>query len=93
MMSQLMGVSPLLLLVAAGLAIMLVDGFTKERAELASVTAVSLFVAAALAGTMLASGNVAPAPDVITRYLAVDQLALFFDVVICVGAGLSVLLA
>ncbi|MBW2402668.1 MAG: NADH-quinone oxidoreductase subunit N [Deltaproteobacteria bacterium] len=92
-MSQLMGVSPLLLLVAAGLAIMLVDGFTKERAELASVTAVSLFVAAALAGTMLASGNVAPAPDVITRYLAVDQLALFFDVVICVGAGLSVLLA
>ncbi|MBW2191232.1 MAG: NADH-quinone oxidoreductase subunit N [Deltaproteobacteria bacterium] len=92
-MSQLMGVSPLLLLVAAGLAIMLVDAFTKERAELASVTAVSLFVAAALAGTMLASGNVAPAPDVITRYLAVDQLALFFDVVICVGAGLSVLLA
>ena len=92
-MSQLMGVSPLLLLVAAGLAIMLVDAFTKERAELASVTAVSLFVAAALAGTMLASGNIAPAPDVITRYLAVDQLALFFDVVICVGAGLSVLLA
>ncbi|NOQ83457.1 MAG: NADH-quinone oxidoreductase subunit NuoN [Myxococcales bacterium] len=92
-MSQLMGVSPLLLLVAAGLAIMLVDAFTKERAELASVTAVSLFVAAALAGTMLDSGNVAPAPDVITRYLAVDQLALFFDVVICVGAGLSVLLA
>ena len=92
-MSQLMGVSPLLLLVAAGLAIMLVDAFTKERAELASVTAVSLFVAAALAGTMLASGNIAPAPDVITRYLAVDQLALFFDVIICVGAGLSVLLA
>jgi NADH-quinone oxidoreductase subunit N len=92
-MSALMGVSPLLLLVAAGLAIMLVDAFTKERAELASVTAVSLFVAAALAGTMLASGDVPPAPDVITRYLAVDQLGLFFDVVICVGAGLSALLA
>ncbi len=92
-MSSLMGVSPLLLLVAAGLAIMLVDAFTKERAELALVTAVSLFVGAALAGAMLVSVDVAPAPDVITRYLAVDRLGLFFDVVICVGAGLSALLA
>ena len=92
-MSSLMGVSPLLLLVAAGLAIMLVDAFTKERAELALVTAVSLFVGAALAGAMLVSVDVAPAPDVVTRYLAVDRLGLFFDVVICVGAGLSALLA
>jgi NADH-quinone oxidoreductase subunit N len=92
-MSALMGVSPLLLLIAAGLAIMLVDAFTDERAELASVTAVSLFFAAALAGVLLVSGDGAPAPDVITRYLAVDQLGLFFDVVICVGAGLCALLA
>jgi len=92
-MSSLMGVSPLLLLVAAGLAIMLVDAFTKERAELALVTAVSLFVGAALAGAMLVSVDIAPAPDVVTRYLAVDRLGLFFDVVICVGAGLSALLA
>jgi NADH-quinone oxidoreductase subunit N len=88
-----MGVSPLLLLVAAGLAIMLVDAFTKERAELALVTAISLFVGAALAGAMLVSVDVAAAPDVVTRYLAVDRLGLFFDVVICVGAGLSALLA
>ena len=92
-MSALMGVSPLLLLVAAGLAIMLVDAFTDERSELAVVTAVSLFVGAALAGAMLVSGDVAPAPEVITRYLAIDRLGLFFDVVICVGAGLSALLA
>jgi NADH-quinone oxidoreductase subunit N len=92
-MSGLMGVSPLLLLVAAGLAIMLVDAFTKERAELALVTAVSLFVSAALAGAMLVSADVAAAPDVVTRYLAVDRLGLFFDVVICVGAGLSAMLA
>ena len=92
-MSALMGVSPLLLLVAAGLAIMLVDAFTNERTELASVTAVSLFVAAAVAGAMLVSDDIASAPGVITRYLAVDRLGLFFDVVICVGAGLSALLA
>jgi NADH-quinone oxidoreductase subunit N len=92
-MSSFMGVSPLLLLVAAGLAIMLVDAFTSERSELALVTASSLFVGAALAGAMLVGGDVAPAPEVVTRYLAVDELGLFFDVVICVGAGLSALLA
>ena len=91
-MSALMGVSPLLLLVAAGLAIMLVDAFSDERSELALVAAVSLFVVAALAGAMLV-GEVPQAPEVVTRYLAVDRLGLFFDVVICVGAGLSVLLA
>ena len=91
-MSALMGVSPLLLLVAAGLAIMLVDAFTDERAELAVVTAAALFVVAGLAATMLL-GEVPPAPEVVTRYLAVDRFGLFFDVVICVGAGLSALLA
>ncbi|MGB8329581.1 MAG: NADH-quinone oxidoreductase subunit N, partial [Polyangiales bacterium] len=92
-MSALMGVSPLLLLVVAGLSIMLVDVFTEERTELPLVTAVSLFAGAALAGAMLVSGNLAEAPELVTRYLAVDQMGLFFDVVICVGAGLSALLA
>ena len=91
-MSALMGVSPLLLLVTAGLAIMLVDAFSDERSELAVVTAASLFVVAGVAGAMLV-GELPAAPDVITRYLAVDRLGLFFDVVICVGAGLSALLA
>ena len=91
-MSALMGVSPLLLLVAAGLAIMLVDAFSRERSELAVVTAASLFVVAGLAGAMLV-GEVPAAPEVVTRYLAVDRLGLFFDIVICVGAGLSALLA
>ena len=92
-MSALVGVSPLLLLVVAGLSIMLIDAFTEDRAELAVVTAVSLFVAAAVAGALLTGGELAAAPDLVTRYLAVDRLGLFFDVVICVGAGLSVLLA
>ena len=92
-MSALVGVSPLLLLVAAGLSIMLIDAFTKDRAELAVVTSVSLFVAALVAGVLLTGGEVPAAPELVTRYLAVDRLGLFFDIVICVGAGLSVLLA
>jgi NADH-quinone oxidoreductase subunit N len=92
-MTALMGVSPLLLLVVAGLSIMVIDAFTRERAELALVTAVSLFVAAGVAGALLVSDSVPAAPEVVTRYIAVDRLGLFFDVVICAGAGLSALLA
>ena len=92
-MSALIGVSPLVLLVAAGLSIMLIDAFTKDRTELALVTSASLFVAATVAGVLLVSETALTAPDVVTRYLAVDRMGLFFDVVICVGAGLSTLLA
>jgi NADH-quinone oxidoreductase subunit N len=92
-MSSLMGVSPLLLLLVAGLSIMIIDAFTHDRAELAMVTAVSLFMAAALAVALLVGDEPAAAPEAVTRYLAVDRLGLFFDVVICVGAGLSALLA
>ena len=92
-MTALIGVSPLLLLVVAGLSIMLIDAFTKDRAELAVVTSASLFMAAALGGALLVGDEVPVAPELVTRYLAVDRLGLFFDVVICVGAGLSTLLA
>lgn len=92
-MSGFIGVSPLLLLVVAGLAIMAIDAFTSERAELAIVTAASLFLAAALAGVLLVGEDITGTPEVITRYLAVDRLGFFFDLVICVGAALSTLLA
>ncbi len=91
-MSELIGIAPLLLLVAAGLAIMAIDAFTSEQAELAVVTSAALFVAAIVAGTLLVGEDLS-APELVTRYLAVDRLGLFFDIVICVGAGLSVLLA
>ena len=92
MINDLVGVAPLLLLVVAGLSIMLVDAFSKDRAGLALTTAMSLFAAAAVSGMVAVRGDIA-APELITRYLAVDELGLFFDVVICVGAGLSALLA
>jgi len=92
MSGNLIGISPLLTLAAAGLLIMLVDAFTKARAWLALITAGSTFGAALLAGAVAVGADV-PAPELVTRYLAVDQLGLFFDIVICVGAGLSALLA
>ncbi|MGB5222090.1 MAG: NADH-quinone oxidoreductase subunit N [Polyangiales bacterium] len=92
-MSALIGVSPLLLLVAAGLSIMVIDAFAEDRTELALVTAASLFVAAAVAGVLMLGDDITTAPELVTRYLAVDRMGLFFDVVICAGAGLSTLLA
>ena len=92
-MSALIGVSPLHLLVAAGLSIMVIDAFARDRSELALVTAASLFVAATVAGVLMLGEDVTTAPELVTRYLAVDRMGLFFDVVICAGAGLSTLLA
>ena len=86
------GIAPLLLLVVAGLLIMLIDAFIRLRGLLPLLTALSLFGAATVAGAMLAGGAVA-APELVTRYLAVGDLSLFFDIVICAGAGLSALLA
>ena len=92
-MNALIGVSPLLLLVVAGLSIMVIDAFAEDRTELALVTAASLFVAATVAGVLMLGPEITTAPEALTRYLAVDRMGLFFDVVICVGAGLSALLA
>jgi NADH-quinone oxidoreductase subunit N len=92
-MNTLLGVSPLLLLVASGLAVMVVDAFAKDRGELALVSTASLFAAAAVAGALLATGNIPVPPEMVSRYVAVDELGLFFDMVICAGAGLSTLLA
>ena len=51
-MNALLGVAPLLLLVAAGLAVMVVDAFAKDRGELSLVSTASLFAAAAVAGAL-----------------------------------------
>ncbi len=68
-MSALIGVSPLLLLVAAGLCIMVIDAFSRERSELAVVTSASLFVASAVAGVLLVSNEVTAAPKVNCEYM------------------------
>lgn len=87
-------VSPLLLLLFSGLFIMLVDAFAKERAELATVTSVACFVAGGLSlALLMREGGPVDLPAEVSDYLAVDRMALFFDFVVCLGAGLSALLA
>ena len=84
--------APLVLLLVAGLAMMLLDAI-EEKKDLGLVSAVALFVSAALSWRMLHVGDLPVLPAVVARYISSDGLSLFFDVVICAGAGLSALLA
>lgn len=86
-------IAPLLVLAVAGLAMLLVDAFVKENAQL------GLFAAVILGGTAVVSaglwGDATPVSDnpLIGSYLASDRLALFGDATMCLGAGLACLLA
>ena len=73
---------------------MMVDAFAKERAELGMVTAVSLAAAGGISlALLMREGGMTALPPEIGNFLAVDKMALFFDVVICLGGALSALLA
>jgi NADH-quinone oxidoreductase subunit N len=94
-MNELLGtfapLSPLLWVAAAGLVMMLVDAFVKERAELALTTAVILVAAA---GASLALWDTASADaGVLAPWVATDRLAIFIDVTVCAGGALAALLS
>lgn len=83
--------APLLWVAVAGLVMMLVDAFVKERAELALTTAVILVAAAGSSlalweGASTDAGALAP-------WVASDRLAIFIDVTVCAGAALAALLS
>jgi len=92
-MSQWIGIAPLLTVGLGSLALMVVDAFTRERAELATLSAVILLSAAGLAVGIAATGHTTGAAPQIVPYLAVDAMAQFFNITICVGAAFSALLA
>ncbi len=92
-MTEWIGIAPLLVLLAAGLAIMVFDALSTDKRGMAAVTAAALFLAGAISAALLWSDNVPALPSVVSAYLAADGLGLFFDVIICAGAGLSTLLA
>jgi NADH-quinone oxidoreductase subunit N len=84
---------PLLIVAIGGFVLMLVDAFTRDKSELATLSAVILFAAAGISA-MLAIGNHSlTSHEVVTAYLAVDRMAQFFNATICLGAGMSALLA
>jgi NADH-quinone oxidoreductase subunit N len=93
-MHDLILVAPLLCVVLGGLAMMLVDAFVEEGAELATTTAVVLGGAIAVAVAMWL-GNITHGGEgsLVSAWLATDKLALFSDVVIAGGAALAALLA
>lgn len=88
-----LAMSPLLILLFGGLVIMLLDAFVKEKAELASVTAATLIVTALASVGLYVRGTPDGVSEFVTNYLAIDTMAVFFDVVICAGAAFSALLA
>ncbi|HJK98028.1 MAG TPA: NADH-quinone oxidoreductase subunit N [Polyangiaceae bacterium LLY-WYZ-14_1] len=85
---------PLLMLAVGGLAVMLVDAFTEDRAGLAVLTTILFIAAGGLSFGLWVNGpEPAAVPELVTRYLAVDRMALFFDLVICLGGALTAMLA
>ena len=88
-------VGPLLLIIGGALLVMLVDAFTeKERPDLATVSAVTLGLAAAVSFFgLLQGGTATEVPEMIGRYVATDSMSLFFDVTLGLGGALSALMA
>lgn len=83
--------APLFWLAFAGLAMMLVDAFVKERSELGLTAAMAFLVAGGISLGLweTTTGD----PGALAPWLANDRLALFIDVVVCAGAALAALLA
>ena len=94
-MNAWIAISPLLLVVVGGLLVMLADAFSEEsKGEVATVTAATLFLAAGVSFfALLSDRDPTEVPELFGAYLATDRLGLFFDVAICLGGGLSALLA
>lgn len=83
--------APLVWLAVAGLAMMLVDAFVKERSELGLTSAMAFLVAGGISLGLWESTT--GEPGALGPWLANDRLALFIDVVVCAGAALAALLA
>jgi NADH-quinone oxidoreductase subunit N len=84
---------PLLVVGLGGFAVMLVDAFTSDKSELATLSAVILFAAAGIAGMLALGDRSLAAHEIVTAYVSVDRMAQFFNATICLGAGMSALLA
>ena len=84
---------PLLVVAIAGLAMLMVDAFVKENAQLGLFSAVILGAAGLVSLGLWDASVTLHAPAMLGGYLASDRLALFSDVVICLGSMLAMLLA
>ena len=92
-MSAWIALSPLLMVGAGGLVLMVLDAFTREKAELATFAAVVLFSAGALALGLVIAGKPLVAVAPVAPFLSVDGLAQMFNATICFGGAFSAMLA
>ena len=86
---------PFFIIAIGGFALMLVDALGREdSSELATLSAVISFAAAAVAAVIASGGKpTPPLPASIAPYLVFDNFTQFMSVVVCMGAGMSALLA
>jgi NADH-quinone oxidoreductase subunit N len=92
-MSAWVQIVPLLAVGLGGFALMLVDAFGRDNDELATLSAVILFAAAAVAAVIASGQAPSSVPSGLFPYLVAGPLTQCFNVTICGGAGLSALLA
>ncbi|QQR91643.1 MAG: NADH-quinone oxidoreductase subunit N [Myxococcales bacterium] len=92
-MSAWIPLTPLLCVALGGLLVMVADVVFKKAPDYAFIASGALFLAVALSCTLWSHHQDYTLPAFFGNYLAVDRLALFFDVVICGGAALCTLLA
>jgi NADH-quinone oxidoreductase subunit N len=91
MLGEFASVAPLLWVAVAGLVMMAIDAFVKERAQLGLFTFFVLAVGGGIALGLWDEQTVTP--EMFGSYLANDRLALFIDITVCLGGALAALLA
>src|SRR5580693_378470 len=86
--------SPLLVVGLGALLLMLVEAFSTRQGGLALGAAIVLFAGAAFAGGVWMFGvDHLPESASLAPWLLLDRFTLFFDMILCLGGGLSALLA
>lgn len=89
-----LAMTPLLVLALGGLLLMLVDAFTSDGAELAVLTTILFVVSGGSAlGLWVGGPDPAEVPSLLTRFIAIDRMALFTDVLVAAGGALTAMLA
>jgi NADH-quinone oxidoreductase subunit N len=94
MLLQAFAISPLLMVGIGAMLLMMAEAFSKVRGGLALGAAAVCFAGVACAaGVWMYGVETIPGIDAFSPWLRVDRFSLFFDALLCLGAGLSCLMA
>jgi NADH-quinone oxidoreductase subunit N len=86
--------SPLLVVAVGAMCLMVIESFSKNRSGFALGAAMVLFAAGAAAGAVWLVG-IDHVEDVesVAPWIILDRFTLFFDILLCLGAGIAALVA